>query len=537
MRKKTLKKRVLLFWLLIFWILACVLTFVGLGDLPLRDFDEATVARVAFELSKLKGVDQFLPEIWGLDYLNKPPGVHWLISKVIYFLHNRLAIRPDLPSEFQIRFVPALLSTLIVPLGGLIQWSLLPKDRIAIISSSAILLTLLPIIRHGRLAMLDGPQLSAMALFWLFLISLDGTRDDKWKWFATGCASSFMLLMKAPLLLPTIAASLLPMILEFKNKKYLNLKEINWVLLGLMPGLFWHVFNSFQRGSGALWLWWGDGAGRVLFYPGAGSELGWRVPFIEMIEGGWPWLVLLPFGFLCALRDRKSRWGIWTLSIYGVLCLSIFPLSTQLPWYSHPLWLPMALLCSRPMAMLVHQLKPKNAFYLNYLVIVPYLWILLGLVLIFVGLLGGLDLWKFFHQYSLIALFAGLGWFIGGLMLLAKFKTKRLVGLFIVVLGSFASLICLMTSNFWLWELNEHWAVPPVAKLVSRTDVTDIALDYDFERPSLNWYAKRRIKTLRELPNAKWVITQRPNQFDSLKNRECKIYDTNNSWTLLSCSP
>ena len=48
------------FILFVLWLLACFVTLIGLGDLPLRDFDEATVARVAYELSQKKGLDQLL---------------------------------------------------------------------------------------------------------------------------------------------------------------------------------------------------------------------------------------------------------------------------------------------------------------------------------------------------------------------------------------------------------------------------------------------------------------------------------------------
>ncbi len=40
---------------------------------------------------------------------------------------------------------------------------------------------------------------------------------------------------------------------------------------GLIPGFAWHLWNVFSYGSGALWMWWGDGAGRVLFEKGSGS--------------------------------------------------------------------------------------------------------------------------------------------------------------------------------------------------------------------------------------------------------------------------
>ena len=64
-------------------LMAAVLALIGLGDLPLRDFDEATVARVALELRHGLGEAPLLPTIWGQPYLNKAPGLHSLIALVI----------------------------------------------------------------------------------------------------------------------------------------------------------------------------------------------------------------------------------------------------------------------------------------------------------------------------------------------------------------------------------------------------------------------------------------------------------------------
>ena len=189
-----------LLWLTFIWLLACFLAFTGLGNLPLRDFDEATVARVALELSQSSALEQLLPTIWNVDYLNKPPGLHWLIALAMKLENHGGMQLEKLPSEFTVRFVPAFLSTLVVPFGGLIQWYLRPKDSTLCLSTAAILMTLMPLARHGRLAMLDGAQLSAIALLWLFLVSMDQSRLDKFRSFGAGIASSCLLMLKAPML-------------------------------------------------------------------------------------------------------------------------------------------------------------------------------------------------------------------------------------------------------------------------------------------------------------------------------------------------
>ena len=127
---------------------AAVLALIGLGDLPLRDFDEATVARVALELRHGLGEAPFLPTLWDKPYLNKAPGLHSLIALVI-----RATTQPDqLPSEWTIRLAPAVLSCLVVPLGGWLQWLLRPGDRSSALATSVILLTLLPVARRPRAA-------------------------------------------------------------------------------------------------------------------------------------------------------------------------------------------------------------------------------------------------------------------------------------------------------------------------------------------------------------------------------------------------
>ena len=138
-----------------------------------------------------------------------------------------------------------------------------------------------------------------------------------------------------------------------------------------------------------------------------------------------------------------------------------------------------------------------------------------------------------------MAVFAGIGWFVGGIFLLNIARLKRLIGLAIVFIGSFGALIILMASPLWLWELNENWSVLPVAELVSNSGVEEsIALDESYERPSLNWYAKKRIRTVDENPESNWILTRKPNKYRFLTNsKECKIVNAKNSWSLIFCLP
>ena len=109
--------------------------------------------------------------------------------------------------------------------------------------------------------MLDGTQLSAIALLWFCLSSIKNNRSTKFNFLGAGFTCSFMLLLKAPVIIPALFASLLPLIWEYNSKKYFNNFSWSWFFYGLIPGFAWHVWNFISYGSGAFWLWWGDGAG------------------------------------------------------------------------------------------------------------------------------------------------------------------------------------------------------------------------------------------------------------------------------------
>ena len=60
------------------WVGAIILYTVNLGELPLRDWDEGTVAQVAKEiyLNSFQDWNWLFPTIWQEAYFNKPPLIH-----------------------------------------------------------------------------------------------------------------------------------------------------------------------------------------------------------------------------------------------------------------------------------------------------------------------------------------------------------------------------------------------------------------------------------------------------------------------------
>ena len=184
-------------WLtpVLLWIITLCLWLPGLGNLPLRDWDEGLIATVA------RSTTGVLPMKFEHSYLNKPPGLHWPMGQLI---------RTTGDQEIVVRLLPALSSSLAIPLIVLVRRSLggQGRDQLALLSG-IVLMTLLPMARHGRLAMLDGTLVSCSLLLWWGWI---GCRQSSVRALAAGLACSGILLLKPPALLGFALIALLSLI-------------------------------------------------------------------------------------------------------------------------------------------------------------------------------------------------------------------------------------------------------------------------------------------------------------------------------------
>ncbi len=476
------------------WILAVGLALVGLGNLPLRDWDESLVARVALEASVRPWPDLLFPVFWGDPYLNKPPGLHLLIAAAIRLWRAFSGASPEsLPPEGLLRLVPALLSTTVVPLVGLVQARLRPGRPAAPLASAAMALTLLPLARHGRLVMLDGAQLAAILLLWWAALTPDQRRGPLLRQGGVmGLATSALLLLKAPLALPVLGGTLL---LRARDRE-LERGRWGWLLgglaLGLLPGLAWHGAHGLVRGGDALEMWLGQGFARVHHHlEGHGGGPG--MPLMEVLEGGWPWLALWPTAMGLAWRERHTRAGRWCLGTAGLTAMLVLPLRTQLPWYSLLLWPSVLLACGPVLAWLVERAPPPAPPWPGLTRRVPAFWALLGALLVGAAPLlarGGSGL----QPLASVAACGGAGLLGGGLLLLAERRSRRRVGAALLIAGLWGALLALFSGPLWLWELNERWPVQPIGMEVRWLPRGTVHLWREAERPSLNWYAGQRLR-------------------------------------------
>ncbi|WP_025781666.1 ArnT family glycosyltransferase [Candidatus Synechococcus spongiarum] len=477
---------------LLLWLLTCVLWLPWLGNVPLRDWDEAGIARTALEFAQAVDLNGLLPTRWGEPYLNKPPGLHLLVA---------LAIRLGGTYEAVLRLAPAMLSTAAIPLVVLIQRELAFQSRQSSpqlrgpvadegLATGLILMTTLPMARHGRLLMLDGAMISATLLLWWGLLLLQ--KQPRRGAGLAGLACSALLLLKPPaamaFLVLGLAATLLatlPMNGQRQGKSLLQQWRCSWRamvfrgLLGCLPGLAWHGWHLYSRGDGALLMWGRQGFGRLVEAL-EGHDQGLSVPAFEILKGGWPWLLLLPLGLQLAWRQRRQPAGRWRLGILAGCLGVVLSLKTQLPWYSHILWPPLACVEGPALARLWRERRTGQ---LGIPLLLLGLALLVATVLQALAIVHGLPLWPL--------LSAGVAFATAAIVLLRGFSVRWALGM--LVAGWWVALLCFWATPLWLWELNEAWPTRAVGHLVGTLPPEEPVFIQGPGRPSLSWYGERLI--------------------------------------------
>ncbi len=484
------------------WLLTLVLWLPWLGNLPLRDWDEslvATVARSTVARSTLARAGQdpsswLLAFKWDEAYLNKPPGLHWLIGGMLQQFGE---------AEWAIRLMPCLLASVAVPLLYLLRRALDPspadrgaqqqRERSALMAA-LVLMTLLPMARHGRLAMLDGTLVTCSLLLWWGWIS---SRHTHWHALLAGLGSSGVLLLKPPALLGFL---LIAIVISAWDRRPWQPAAAAWLGLGCLPGLSWHGWHGLQRGADALVMWGGQGLGRVAGVVG-GNRGAWVMPITEVVEGGWPWLLFLPVGIAWAWRHRQQSSGRWELGLLIGSAALVLPLRTQLPWYSHLLWPPIALLCGEGLSVLLTNGRPR--------------WVgwgiqMLGISSLLLALIT--VLWPQAPDGASASLvLAGTGLLLGGGGLRQMSPQARRRGLGILLLGWGLALLTLWQSQLWLWELNESWDPRPIASRIQQLPPDAIVELKGPTRPSLGWYAGRELQRPGAAGSLEhWLISKKP---------------------------
>ncbi|MEM9980620.1 MAG: phospholipid carrier-dependent glycosyltransferase, partial [Cyanobacteria bacterium P01_D01_bin.2] len=203
---------------------------------------------------------------------------------------------------------------------------------------------------------------------------------------------------------------------------------------------------------------------------------------LELLKYSWPWLILWPGGVWLAWRQRQRPLGQLVLVGTGIYLGAISLMGTKLPWYIVPLYPFVALTVGG---------------YLHHRWQRPPRWAtgLLGLIAV-VALGGGVYLGVVDRQPTLIVIGIVLG--LGTALATGQLWRRQSRWCLTLMAGLYLTLLLLVGSDFWLWELNEAYAVKPVAQLVNQyvPPGAEVVTTFSYGRPSLNFYCDRNVPPL-----------------------------------------
>ena len=452
---------------------AVVLYTSGLGDLPLRDWDEGIVAGVARNIWRAEpnSLTWLYPTInYGDPYWNKPPLIHWAIAQAYRFFGV---------SEWSTRIVPASISACSVPLLYLIGREVFVARSTAIISA-LVYLTLLPAVRHGRVAMLDG----AIACWFCLAVwcLLRGRGDRRWL-LGTGVAIGAICLTKG-IMMGVLLGGIIILFVAWDYPKLLqSLYLWSSLILGIVPAIAWYIAQYLHYGSQFLGISLGTQTFNRIWEPVSNVSSPFWYYLLEIAKYGLPWLIFLPYGVKLAFDSRHLSWGKLALTWSGVYLLAVSLMATKLPWYIIPIYPGLSLLIGASLA----RAWQKN--------LAPYFWriclSLLSLICWLASIYYGSVSDSPEINLALILAVVAFSFTLASVML--WLHSRYFIPA--IIAGFYFALLLLFNSPHWLWELNEAFPVKPVAQMLQQSTPhgQNIYTTYQSLRPSLEFYSDRVI--------------------------------------------
>jgi 4-amino-4-deoxy-L-arabinose transferase-like glycosyltransferase len=443
---------------------------LNLGGVALRDWDEGTYGIVGRELYR-SGNWVYLT-VHGEPFLLKPPLLEWLIG---------LGYQLGGIHEWTTRLFPALLTAVSVPLLYGVGRSLFSERRTAL-SAALVYLTLLPVVRHGRLAMHDGIAVSAFLL--LILCCLNARQDRRWG-IGIGIGLGLIGLSKGILVILLAAIAGLFLFLDRQLSILWHPSTSLGFIIGGTPLVGWYFAQAQRYGS----VFWNVHFLSQSFDRVTQAVEGNRGPvwyyLLEILKYGWPWLIFWPAGLGFVWQYRKTSWAkliaVGTLLYLGV----ISGMGTKLPWYVMPIYPFVALAIAVNLSQLEHASTRFRRYYCFALAFIAC-----------AGFIGGCVAGFFERQPVLIAIGIAVGLSLGvaSQQLWASDRTY----LRTLCVGLYLTLALLMVSPLWLWELNEAFPVRPVADLIRQKtpEGAEIYTSFAYNRPSLDFYSDRWVKPM-----------------------------------------
>ncbi len=455
-----------------FWgltLAALALWLIGLGGMPLRDWDEGTYGLLAREM--VRSQDWLHLSIFGQPFWLKPPLAIWLMALGYQVGGGDALGSPWL--EFSLRAPLAIASALGVPLLYGLGRELFREQRHAIYPA-VIYLTLLPVVRHGRLAMLDGIVNTMMIL--LFLCLLRARKQPVWA-VGIGLCLGAIALTKGILVLAIWGIAGLYLLLSQQWPLFRN--PYAWLGLGLGIAITgaWYGVQYHTYGADFLTVHFGAQGFDRLGDAVEGNDGPVWYYLLEIAKYGWPWLVFFPSGCKQAGQQWKS-WGLLALLGFSLFLAVVSGMGTKLPWYLFPCYPFLAVILGGYFAT-VQQPRRGYGYFFAFLTVV--------------AIAGGIYLALTDPQIPLLitAVCAAIAFGIVARALLGELGRDRVF--FPLAIGLYGSLASLFCSQSWVWEVNEQFPVRAIGAIIQAQTPPDavIYLSHPDGRPSLEFYSDR----------------------------------------------
>lgn len=291
--------------------LAALLLFgINLGNLPLQKGDEQTVAQVAKEIANapIDSLHWLFPTFHDRPYLERPPLVHGAIA-----IARSLARHPEW-SAWATRLPGAFFAACSVPLLYSLGREIF-ITRLPALCAASVYLTLLPVVRYGRLAMLDGAVLCFEIL--TIVCILRSRRDLRWA-LGAGFGLSLLGLSHGMMGLITLAIALLFLVWDTPRLLSSGFFVLG-MLLGGTPAIAWHSAQFLHHGLPFAEAMFGQYFKAI---DGYAIGLSW-FPLVEILKFSLPWLIFAISGLLMAWRERNWGWAKLILVWVGVLLVLV----------------------------------------------------------------------------------------------------------------------------------------------------------------------------------------------------------------------
>ncbi|MEM9273655.1 MAG: glycosyltransferase family 39 protein [Cyanobacteria bacterium P01_F01_bin.143] len=511
-------------WLWGFFLAAIFLYTYNLGEVPLRDWDEGIVATISREIWRATpgSYTWLYPQnLDGTPYWNKPPLIHDLIA----LSYSYFGV-----SEWSTRLPTATISALAAPLLYGIGRELFER-RLEAIYAAAVYLTLIPVARHGRLAMLDGAVVGFFCFVIWCLLKQNQANKIRARFYTLGVGLGLGLIcltkgVALGILLGAIAFSY-----YYLTKNKFNVSFFGLIFLGLLPAIAWYILQIIHYGSNFIEINLGiQTFNRVLTTVENNSSPPWYY-LLEIAKYTMPWLIFLPGGMQLAFRQRQQIWAKLALVWFGIYLIAISLMATKLPWYIMPIYPAFSLLVGANLA------RIYDKFYIG---------LISKILLIIVAIIawGGSIYYRWFdpsQDQDLFLVLGALALFLTIANILIQRKNPYFV--WAIAIALYSALFFLFNSPHWNWELGESYAVKPVAAMIRSATPQEqiIYTSYPYYRPSLDFYSDRRIiplsnqqlnkKSTTEDQSIYLLLSKDESSLSSLKNSQ--VLDMTEEWQLV----